>query len=61
MPEIPKRKEAFDDFWKRADERRKMFIDWNSESKDEVAKAIYMIGAELCSLQQLLIIQLLKP
>lgn len=54
------RKEAFDDFWKRAEERRNMFIDWSSESKDEIARAIYRVGAELCSLQQLLVMQIFK-
>ena len=60
MYEDPKRKEAFDDFFKRAKVRRELFISWSEKSKDEVAKAIYMLSAELCSLEQLLIMQIFK-
>ena len=60
MSEIPTREDAFHDFWKKTETRRMLLIARSGKSKDEVAKAIYVLCAELCSLQHLLIMHVFK-
>jgi len=49
-----------EDLFKRADSRGKLFLKTAEVSRDEVAKAIYRMSAELCELEKLLIMLLLR-
>ena len=65
MEEIRKKmeeaKEAMKDFWEKAEVRRRAYLDRGAKQKDATAEALYALCAELCCLEQLMMMWILKP
>lgn len=54
--EVRKKDEAFGDVIKLAEDRRVLMLKLFDDSRDEIAKAIYMLGSEICEFQKMFIL-----